>query len=425
MAKYLTDTVFTGKVSVGGVQNNEAALNVITSNGSIGSINFETGAEVTGIINCATELMEFRVGDGVGMSSAKQLKIDAAGIEVTGSIDVSGTSGLGGNVTIGGTTGSGGNALAVNRGSDGAQALRIQNSGEVVVANNYFYATGAGVSMYVQNQAVFRGSIVNDSGDLTIADNLSVSGSIAVTGTVDGRDVASDGSKLDGISSNARTGTVTSVSASTGTNAKGLSVSSGTTTPVVGLDIVNMTSFTGDFNDGSIDYNNVFVPMCDDDDGNGNTKTTITALRSGIKPASSQFVLNSNFSDDTSTTSFIYFPFNSLTDGTSSQYYRHWAAPCTGRIKRVVMQHTSGSMSSGFTTQLQVYKGSSTFATSSELTVSTTSDGGYIEYNPSGSDIGKVSFVKGDRIRIRFSKSATGKYWRGVAASIIIELDQV
>jgi len=231
---------------------------------------------------------------------------------------------------------------------------------------------------------------------------------------------------LSDIGASTTNGTVTSVSASTSTNAKGLSVSSGTTTPVVGLDIVGMTTFTGDFNDGSIDYSNVFVPMCDDDDGNGNTKTTITALRSGIKPATTQFVLNSNFSDDSSTTSYIYMPFNSISDTTSGQYYVHWAAPCTGRIKRIVMQHVYGSMSSSFTTQLQVYKNGSTFATSGELTASNgTSDGSYIEYNPSGSNSGNVSFVKGDRIRIRYSKSASSKYWRGVAASIIMELDQI
>ena len=86
------------------------------------------------------------------------------------------------------------------------------------------------------------------------------------------------------------------------------------------------------------------------------------------------------------------------------------------------MQHTSGTMSSSFSTTLQVYKNGSTFTTSGSLSVTTTNDGGYIEYNPSGTG---VAFVKGDRIRIRYAKSATGKYWRGVAASIIIELDQV
>ena len=44
---------------------------------------------------------------------------------------------------------------------------------------------------------------------------LTVSGSISVTGTVDGRDVAADGTKLDGIAAGAQTGTVTSVTGGT------------------------------------------------------------------------------------------------------------------------------------------------------------------------------------------------------------------
>lgn len=262
----------------------------------------------------------------------------------------------------------------------------------------------------------------------TTSSGVTISGNINISGTVDGRDVASDGSKLDGIASGAtaNTGTVTNVSASTSSSLDGLSVSSGTSTPVIGLDIANgLSAYADGFDDGSIDYSQVFVPICDDDNGGGNVKTSIKDIMEGGIDSKHQFVLNSNFSDDTSSTSTFYMPFNSLSDTTSGQYYVHWAAPCTGRIKRIIMQHTSGSMSSGFTTQLQVYKNGSTFATSGELTVSSTNDGGYIEYNPGGSDIGKVSFVKGDRIRIRYNKSATGKYWRGVAASIIIELDQV
>jgi hypothetical protein len=83
---------FAGKVNVAGSTNNESSLNVLTQSGSIGSIGFETGSEVTGIISSNTELMEFRVGDGIGISSAKQLKIDTGGIEVTGDIDVTNSS---------------------------------------------------------------------------------------------------------------------------------------------------------------------------------------------------------------------------------------------------------------------------------------------------------------------------------------------
>ena len=292
--------------------------------------------------------------------------------------------------------------------------LQLKSAGDEF----YMYCTADGqVALYHNGTKKFE----------TGSTGVTIVGNINVSGTVDGRDVASDGSKLDGIASGAtaNAGTVTSVSASTATNAKGLSVSSGTTTPVVGLDIVGMGDYADGFDDGSIDYSQVFVPICDDDNGGGNKKTSVKSLLEGGVDSKHQFVLNSNFSDDTSSTGLFYMPFNSLSDTTSGQYYVHWAAPCTGRIKRVIMQHVYGSMSSGFTTQLQVYKNGSTFATSNELTVSTTNDGGYIEWNPGGSNTGNVSFVKGDRIRIRYQKSATGKYWRGVAASIIIELDQV
>ena len=103
-----------------------------------------------------------------------------------------------GNLTVGGS-GSTGNAFAVDRGSDSNNAFRVQNSGEVIVPSNYFYASATGTSMYVQNDAVFRGNIRNDTSGqpVTITDDL------AVTGTVDGRDVAADGTKLDGIETGA------------------------------------------------------------------------------------------------------------------------------------------------------------------------------------------------------------------------------
>ena len=93
---------------------------------------------------------------------------------INGTLTTTGTGTFGGDVVVGGTTGSTGNAFSVNRGSDGAQALRVQNSGEVVTSANYLYAASSGTSLYVQNTAVFRGSIINDSGDVTINDTLRV-----------------------------------------------------------------------------------------------------------------------------------------------------------------------------------------------------------------------------------------------------------
>jgi len=345
MSKFLTDSTFSGKVNVAGSSNNASALNVKTDSGSVGSIGFETGSEITGIISSVTDAMDFRVGDGIGMSSAKSLRIDTDGIKITGTTSIS---------SIANATG------------DPDKFLCVNGNGFVQ------YRTGAQV----------RSDI--------------------------------------GAGTSSTTGTVTNVTASTASGLDGLSVSSGTTTPVVGLDITGMGAYADDFTDGSIDFSQVFVPLCDDDNGGGNKKTNIQDLLAGSKKT--QVLLNANFSDDSSTTSYIYVPYNTTSETTSAQYYVHWAAPGTGKFKRVIMQHVYGSMSSSFTTQLKITKNALSTVSSSELTPTSTSDGGYIEFNPSGSN---AAFVKGDRFTIAYQKSASSKYWRGVAFSVIIELDKI
>jgi len=139
----------TSKANVGGSTNNESALNVLTQTGSIGSIGFETGSEITGIISSNTELMEFRVGDGIGMSSPKQLKIDDNGIEVTGSLAADGA-----NVSLDATT-----------------TLNIDNSN-----------TTNGIKIGLANSGVPI-KIGHDTSEVTVGDNLTVKGNLTVDGT--------------------------------------------------------------------------------------------------------------------------------------------------------------------------------------------------------------------------------------------------
>ena len=128
-------------------------------------------------------------------------------------------------------------------------------------------------------------------------------------------------------------------------------------------------------------------------------------------------VLTSNFSDDSSTTSYLFLPFNNNSESSSNQYYNYFAAPQAGKVVSIMIMHVSGSMSSSFTTQLRVTKNGSAADTSGELTPSNgTSDGSYVEYAPG------TTFAKGDRLQFSYQKSAGSKYWRGATATIVIEL---
>ena len=135
-------------------------------------------------------------------------------------------------------------------------------------------------------------------------------------------------------------------------------------------------------------------------------------------PTTTQTILFCNFSDDTSTTSGLRIPFNSLNETTSNQYYNHFDCPANGTIKRIRLNNTSGSASTGFTIIFDIWRSASGTPTQSSGSISVAS-GGVVEYNPN------LTFSKGDEIQIAYRKSATGKYLRGVSASIIIEFTKV
>jgi hypothetical protein len=126
------------------------------------------------------------------------------------------------------------------------------------------------------------------------------------------------------------------------------------------------------------------------------------------------------FDENNSSTSYYYIPFNSISEGTSNQYYRNFACPNSGRVVSIMMMHTSGTAVSlnTYTTQLRVIKNGSTAATSGELTASDgNNDGSYIEYTPD------LDFNKGDRLGFQFSKSNSIARWRGTSVTIMLEID--
>jgi len=130
--------------------------------------------------------------------------------------------------------------------------------------------------------------------------------------------------------------------------------------------------------------------------------------------------LIAGFDENNSSTSYYYIPFNSISEGTSNQYYRNFACPNSGRVVSIMMMHTSGSAISlnTYTTQLRVIKNGSTAATSGEISASDgNNDGSYIEYTPD------LDFNKGDRLGFQFSKSNTAMRWRGTSVTIMLEID--
>ncbi len=131
-----------------------------------------------------------------------------------------------------------------------------------------------------------------------------------------------------------------------------------------------------------------------------------------------QTILFCNFSDDTSTTSGLRIPFNSLNETTSNQYYNHFDCPSSGTIKRIRLNNTSGSASTSFSIIFDIWRSASGTPTQSSGSISVAS-GGVVEYDPN------LSFSKGDEIQIAYRKSATSKYLRGVSASIIIEFTKI
>ena len=146
-------------------------------------------------------------------------------------------------------------------------------------------------------------------------------------------------------------------------------------------------------------------------------KSTGSGLEWANFPTTTQTIITSNFLDSGSTTSSLRIPFNSLNETTSNQYYNCMDMPANGTVKRFRMHNTSGSLSTGFTTTMQIYKNGSTTPTSSSAL---TASSGQIEWEPSN-----YTFSKGDHLQFAYAKSAGSKYWQGVSASIIIEFTKV
>ena len=150
----------------------------------------------------------------------------------------------------------------------------------------------------------------------------------------------------------------------------------------------------------------------------GGVQVTGTITASGnILDRSIPCIINTGWGDDSSTTSNILVPLGNTVDDVSAgakDGEHTFVAPYAGRVVRIIMKNTNGSLSTGFTTELKYYKNGVSTATSGELSASSST----INWFPSSNN----TFAAGDEINIMYQKSAGGKYWREVSMTIVIEL---
>ena len=252
------------------------------------------------------------------------------------------------------------------------------------------------------------------------ASNLTLhSGSLILNGTgrIQGIDTVSagtDAASKDYVDNSIGRGTL-SMTTSTGLNgsASFSANSSSNQTFAVTMDLDELNDI-----DGDSDIIDFFIAVDESDD-------SVKIGRDDMKNVDAHwkhtpFVLNSNFLEQTNTTSYINVPFNNTNDSTSSEYYNFFGCPYPGRVKSMTLMHVDGNMSSGFTTQLRVKKNGATAYTSGELTPSNgTNDGSYVQQD----DI-HTSFVKGDRLQFALGKSVSSRYWQGATMTIVLEFLQ-
>jgi hypothetical protein len=204
-------------------------------------------------------------------------------------------------------------------------------------------------------------------------------------------------------------GTVTGVITESTDYLDGLYANSSTTTPSIGLDIDGLPELSTIENRS---FDDIYALCLEDDQGDGNVKIPMSGL------LQQNAVLLSNFYDSNSTSStYYFFPFNTLSETSSNQYYNSIPCFASGRVARIMMMNMpSSNMTSGtWTTQIRVSKNGSTANTSTELTPTSYAIGGRIEYNP------YTSFSKGDRLQISFQKSQTNRFWNSVSCVVVLQ----
>ena len=189
------------------------------------------------------ETMIRGIGDGsveLYHDNSKKIETNSGGADVTGNLNVSNGVDVTGNLTVSGTVNSGATTVTGNVSVTGEIAatshidipdnatIKVGTGDDLQIYHNgtagYIDSTGndtlfirngtTGGNIKIQGNSGEESIVVNHNGTVdlyfdnsqkfnTASYGVNVIGNMSVTGTVDGRDVAADGSKLDNIENNA------------------------------------------------------------------------------------------------------------------------------------------------------------------------------------------------------------------------------
>jgi len=158
------------------------------ADGGGGAIRFDTSASSTTETAYWAGIEGIRSGTSDGSNELKFYTASAAtnsgAPSVKMTIDKDGNTAIGNSVdttrlrVTGSTNDSSADALKVED-SNGNDLLRVVNDGRVLVSDNYFYVNSS-QGAYFDGSIKARGGINNDQGDLTLSDNVNVTGQLQV-----------------------------------------------------------------------------------------------------------------------------------------------------------------------------------------------------------------------------------------------------